>query len=125
MKDFLEKRQDFYLINKIAFGEISNLNNVRDQLKGLLFKIEGLEGAFKASIDFLQSNLDSVTDANKSLDIIESRLQNIKDSIDFILKSRFEISENSKSISIVELSKGNFNGLMFNIDLKGITFEKQ
>lgn len=122
MKEFLEQRQDHYLINKIDFAAKINTKNIKEQLKGVLFKSANLNTSFDSSLDFLEEHLENVKEATASLDILEARIEAVKTSIDFILKTRFEIAEDTKGTSVVDLSKGTFNGLMFNTEQKGITF---
>ena len=124
MKEFLEQKEDYNIITDITFGTNFSLKNIKAQIEGILFKTDTLGADFKRSIEFLEDQLEKILVANKSLEIIESRFQNIKASMDFILKSRYEIAENTKGVSVIDLTKGNFDGLNYNIGLKGLTFER-
>lgn len=124
MKEYLETRQDYNLINVIDFGNIFDIANIKEQIKGIRFKADNLKLSFDRSVSFLESNLSDVLSANKALEIIESRFDNVRTSLNFILKSRLEIAENTKDISLVDLDRGLFKNLIYSIDMSGITFDK-
>jgi hypothetical protein len=122
---YLQTRQDNYLTNTINFGDLASLNNIKEQVSGVLVALNTLESDFVESVQFLSEQLDAVLGASASLDVIEGRLMNIKEAINFIMKTRFEIAESTKGVSLVDLSKGEFSGLFYNLALQGITFGKQ
>lgn len=122
---YLQNRQDNFLTNTITFGDLASLNNIKEQVSGILLTLNTLEGDFVESIQFLSDQLDAVLGASTSLDVIEGRLLNIKQAINFIIKTRFEVAQETKGVSLVDLSKGEFTDLFYNLALQGITFRNQ
>ncbi len=125
MKEYLEQRQDYVLLNTLTFGDMFSTENIKEQIQGIRFKKTSVTNNFNTSILFLETQLDNVLAASKSLDIIEARFDAVQSSMNFILKSRLEVAEGTKGISIVDLDKGTFKDLVYDIDLKGITFSKE
>lgn len=123
--DFLNNKQDHYLLNNLTYASIASVRNIFLQLNGIIANAKSQTDLYETSVQFLSDSLSDVLASQKSLDIIESRINTIDEGIEYILKTRYESNEPFKAISLVDLSKGKFTQMIYDINLRGLTFDSQ
>lgn len=122
MLTFLEEKDDYGLVFNINFADSFSRENIKQQIEAVLKKTARYDISFSQSVEFLKNQLEDVLSAKKSLEIVQSRYENVQSSLDFITKSRMETVENTKGVVMIDLSRGLHDGMVYSVGLKGLTF---